>query len=214
MKISHIGILFGLIGLGGALPTFATPSICGAVSGNLILNCGFETGDFTDWTVTNAATSPELDVTLNIPNSGTHDARFGAAGGENDLLDQSFATISGDSYTVSFYVDSGAASATGQFIADWNGANILTITGANGTGTGPDTPGYEFYTFTESATSASTDLEFGGNTKQNFYHLDDVVVTQNDPSAVPEPSSISFAVAGLFGILLMGRRYMDKRAQQ
>jgi hypothetical protein len=214
MKISHIGILFGLIGLGGAMPIFATPSICGAVSGNLILNCGFETNDFTDWTATDAATGSALDVTLNIPNSGTHDARFGASGGENDLLDQSFATISGDSYTVSFYVDSSAASATGQFIADWNGGNILTLTGATGSGTGPDTAGYEFYTFTESATSASTDLEFGGNTKAAYYHLDDVVVTQNAPSAVPEPSSISFAVAGLFGILLMGRRYMEKRAQQ
>jgi hypothetical protein len=217
MKISHIGILFGLIGLGGAMPTFASSSsICDAVSGNLILNCGFEMGDFTDWTVTPAATSPDLNVTLNIPNSGSDDARFGAGGGENDLLDQTFATTSGDSYTVSFYMDSGAeVSANGQFVANWNGGNILTITGASGTGTGPDTAGYEFYTFTETATSGSTDLEFGGNTKSSFYHLDDVVVTQNPTtSAVPEPSSISFAVAGLFGILLMGRRYMDKRAQQ
>jgi hypothetical protein len=214
MKISHIGILFGLIGLGGAIPTFAASSICGAVSGNLILNCGFETGDLTDWTATDAATGSALDVTLNIPNSGTHDARFGASGGENDLLDQTFATTSGDTYTVSFYVDSGAASANGQFIANWDGSNILTLTGATGTGTGPDTAGYDFYTFTETATSASTDLQFGGNTKQNYYHLDDVVVTQNATSAVPEPSSISFALAGLFGILLMGRRYMDKRAQQ
>jgi len=215
MKISHIGLLFGLIGLGGAVPTFAS-SICDAVSGNLVSNCGFETGDFTSWTVTNAATDPDLEVTLNIPNSGTHDARFGAGGGENDLLDQSLATTSGDSYTVSFYVDSGAdVSANGQFVANWNGANILTITGANGTGTGPDTAGYEFYSFTETATSSSTDLEFGGNTKSSYYHLDDVVVTQNPTtSAVPEPSSISFAVAGLFGILLMGRRYMEKRSQE
>jgi hypothetical protein len=215
MKISHIGILFGLIGLGAAMPTFAASSICGAVSDNLILNCGFETGDFTDWTVTPAATSPDLEVTLNIPNSGTHDARFGAGGGENDLLDQTFATTEGDSYTVSFYVDSGAGvSATGQFIANWDGSNILTLTGANGTGTGPDTAGYEFYTFTETASSGSSDLEFGGNTKNAYYHLDDVVVTQNATSAVPEPSSISFAVMGLFGVLLVGRRYMEKRAQQ
>ena len=215
MKISHIGILFGLICLGGAMPTFASSSICGAVSGNLVLNCGFETGDFTDWTVTPAATSPDLEVTNNVPNSGTHDARFGAASGENDLLDQSFATIAGDSYTVSFYVDSAqGVSPTGQFVANWNGGNILTITGANGTGTGPDTAGYEFYTFTETATSTSTDLQFGGNTHASYYHLDDVVVTQNATSAVPEPSSISFAVTGLFGILLMGRRYMEKRSQQ
>jgi hypothetical protein len=215
MKISHIGLLFGLIGLGGAMPTFASSSICGAVSDNLVLNCGFETGDLSDWTVTPAATDPDLDVTNNVPNSGTHDARFGAGGGENDLLDQSLTTIAGDSYTVSFYVDSiQDVSADGQFVANWNGGNILTITGANGTGTGPDTAGYDFYSFTETATSTSTDLQFGGNTKSSYYHLDDVVVTQNATSAVPEPSSISFAVVGLFGILLMGRRYMEKRAQQ
>src|SRR5580700_9508392 len=29
----------------------ATASICDAIAGNLVTNCGFETGDFTGWTL-------------------------------------------------------------------------------------------------------------------------------------------------------------------
>jgi hypothetical protein len=212
MKVSHIGLLFGLIGLSGAMPMFATTSICGAVSGNLILNCGFETGDFTDWTVTGTLSS-DFGVTTNVPNSGSHDARFGD--NTNDYIDQSFATTAGDTYSVSFYVnDSLEVSPTGQFVANWNGTNFLTLTGAtaNSSCAAAGSAGYDLCTFTETATSSSTDLQFGGSTASSYYHLDDVVVTQNAPSSVPEPSSISFAVAGLFGILLAGRRYMEKRS--
>jgi hypothetical protein len=219
MKVSHIGLLFGLIGLGLAMPTFAsTASVCDAVSGNLVNNCGFELGNFTDWTTTAASSGSAFNVT-NItgatggPNSGSYDARFGATAGINDYIDQSFATTAGDYYTVSFYVSTNANGGvgTGQFVANWNGGNILTITNATQTGTGPDTAGYDLYSFIEQATSGTSDLEFGGNNKTSYYHLDDIVVTQNT-SAVPEPSSVSFAVAGLFGILLVGRRYMQKRA--
>jgi hypothetical protein len=208
MKLSHIGILlFGLIGMGAAMPAFAS-SLCTSVSDNLIGNCNFGTGDFTDWTVTDAAAGSFVNVSTIDPNTGeTYAARFGASSLENDYIDQSFATISGDTYDVSFYVDASkvGSESKGEFVANWDGTNILTITGLTGTG-------YELYSFTETATSNSSDLQFGGNDQLNSYHLDDVVVTQAGTSAVPEPSSISFAVAGLFGILLVGRRYMEKRS--
>ena len=35
-------------------PGFGSPSICDAVVGNLVKNCGFETGDFPPWTATPA----------------------------------------------------------------------------------------------------------------------------------------------------------------
>jgi hypothetical protein len=38
-----------------------------------------------------------------------------------------------------------------------------------------------------------------------------VVIASVSTSAVPEPSSISFGVAGLFGILLLGRRYSKQQ---
>jgi hypothetical protein len=216
MKISHIGLLFGIIGLGGAIPTFAaTASVCDAVSGNLVQNCGFETGDFTDWTVTGTVSS-NFDVFTNFPDSGNDDARFGDT--TLDYIDQSFSTVAGDTYSVSFYVDAtvpgNVVSPNGQFVAEWDGTNILSMTGSTypGSCSGPDSAGYDLCSFTETATSTSSDIKFGGATADAYYHLDDVIVTQNT-SAVPEPSSISFALAGLFGALVVGRRYMEKRSK-
>jgi hypothetical protein len=193
------------------------------VSGNLVLNCGFELSStqLTDWTVTDASSGSAVGVTSNFPNSGSENARFGASNGINDYIDQSFTTISGDTYNVSFYVspvtNSLSVSSSGQFVAEWNGSNITAFTGTTpGTGCSStaDAAGFDLCSFTETATGSSTDLTFGGNTHANFYHLDDVVVTQaGGTSPVPEPSSISFALAGLFSAFVAGRRYMQKRSE-
>jgi hypothetical protein len=213
MKVTHIGLLGSLIGLFCALPGFAS-SICNGVTDNLVLNCGFETGGFTDWTMTPAASGSDFAITSNSPNSGTYDARFGASAGENDYIDQILGTTAGGTYDISFYVNSsvnGGVSSNGEFVANWNGVNILTVTGSSSTPScsGPDSAGYDLCSFVETATSSSTELQFGGNTGDSYYHLDDVVVTQAATSTVPEPSSIPFAAAGLFGILMLGRRYTN-----
>ncbi|MGA2879878.1 MAG: choice-of-anchor D domain-containing protein [Bryobacteraceae bacterium] len=150
-----------------------TASICDAVPGNLVLNCGFETGDFAQWLTTLAAIGSDFDVIEYYPYSGTYAARFGALNGKNDYIDQSFATTPGHSYTVTFYLDASRENIGGEFVANWNGTNLLTIPGSFGTG-------YQFYTFTAQATSGSTDLQFGGNSLRAFYYLDDVVVTDTD----------------------------------
>jgi hypothetical protein len=216
MKISHIGLLFGLIGLGGAIPTFATPTSTCAVTGNLVNNCGFQSGDFTDWTVTGTVSS-NFGVTSNVPNSGTYDARFGDT--TLDYIDQSFSTGVG-TYSVSFYVDAtvpgNVVSNNGQFVVLWDGSNVISMTGSTYPTpycTGPDSSGYDLCSFTENVTTAGTsDIKFGGATAAAYYHLDDVTVTQN-ASTVPEPSSISFALVGLFSVFVAGRRYMEKRSK-
>ena len=218
MKVSHIGFILGLIGLTGAAPTFAnTVSLCDGVSGNLIANCGFELGTFADWNTTDASSGTDYNVTANIINSGGYDARFGATNGVPDSIDQSFSTVAGTTYSVSFYVDTAANGGVnnGQFDAYWNGNQILQITNKAGETDSVayqsvDGAGYELYTFTETATGSSTDLKFSGFAGTSFYHLDDIVVT--DPVATPEPSSISFVLAGLIGIALAGRNYLQKRA--
>ena len=186
------------------MPGFASPSLCDAVSGNRVMNCGFETGDFTNWTPTGTV-GPDFEVTTNLPNSSGDDARLGDV--TFDYLDQSFATTANNIYNVSFYINtiaSGGVSSSGQFVANWNGTNFLTIPGPN---TGSlNSQGYEYYSFKIKATSNSTDLQFGAFTADSYYHLDDVVVTAaGDP--VPEPASTSFAVAGLLAVLLIGGRY-------
>lgn len=225
MKVSHIGFILGLIGLTGAAPTFAnTVSLCDGVSGNLVANCGFEAYNpsnpsvlFPSWTATQASSGSDFSSTTNVLNTGSYDARFGATDGLPDFIDQSLATTAGQTYTVSFYVDTAANGGVnnGQFQADWGGSQILLITNKAGeTDSVPyqsiDSAGYELYTFTETASSSSTDLKFGGFAGTSYYHLDDVVVTPNT-SSVPEPSSVSFLLAGLIGIALVGKNYLRKR---
>jgi hypothetical protein len=229
MKVSHIGFILGLIGLTAAAPTFAnTVSLCDGTTGNLIQNCGFESDSFVDWNTTAASSGSDFNVSTVLPDSGSYDARFGATNGLADFIDQSFTTVAGDTYTVSFYVDTTANGGVynGQFQADWNGSQILLITNpqagkgsetdlVNGSPVTPtvDSAGYEVYTLTEMATGTSTDLKFGGFAGTSYYHLDDVAVTLNSdpPSPTPEPSSVSFVLTGLIGIGLAARGYQQKR---
>jgi hypothetical protein len=154
---------------------------CNSITGigGLVANCGFETGEFTSWTTIPAASGSDFEVDFLNPHSGIYSARFGATAGLNDYIFQNLATTAGDTYDVNFWVD-GSEGANGQFVANWNGSNILTLTG-------PIAGGYTDYNFLVSATSSITQLEFGGNTLFHFYYLDDISAV---PTATPEPSSI------------------------
>jgi hypothetical protein len=203
MKVFHVGLLSGVIGVFCAMPSFGS-SLCDAVPGNLVANCGFETGDLTDWPVTAASSGSLVGVDGADINSGSFDAFFGAVDGINDYIDQSIVTNAGDLYNISFYVDASneGVATPDEFVANWDGTNLLTIPGATGSG-------YESYSFAETASTTSTDLQFGGASVDGFYYLDDVSVTDVTPS--PEPASIAFAAAGLFGTWLMKRRYSTKQ---
>jgi len=166
-----------------------------------VQNCGFETGDLTGWVVTPAASGSDYYVNSYDVNSGSYSLAFGAVAGLNDYIDQSLTTIAGQSYNISFYVDSSQDVAPGQFVANWDGANILTITDGSGSG-------YELYSFMEVASTNNTDLQFGGNSPPSWYYLDEVVVTPTITSGVPEPSAAWFILPGLAGIwLLSGRNH-------
>ena len=46
---SVLALIFS--GLWSTSPAVAGPSLCNAIATNLVSNCGFETGDFTSWTI-------------------------------------------------------------------------------------------------------------------------------------------------------------------
>ncbi len=188
-----IGVLALFLVLGACVQK-AFADVCGSVSGNLVSNCGFETGSFSSWTLIPAATGSDFHVTTNLAHSGSYSAQFGALSGQNDYIYQNIATTPGDAYTVTFYV--GEAGQTGEFLANWGGTNFLTITGNN------NCPAcYNTESFILTATSSNTQLEFGGNTLQTWYYLDDISVTRSpSSSSVPEPSALALLGAGLLGL--------------
>lgn len=184
-------------------PAHATPISCYAISGNLIANCGFETGDFTDWSVKYdpavTAADQETVVTSTVtnppntysPHSGTYFALLGAIGGFGHLS-QTFTDAGGEPLTVSFWLASDGTS--NSFSVDFDGTPVSIP----GLGTNIPEQGYTEYTFVATATGTDT-LTFNERDDTGFLSLDDV-------SAVPEPASAAVLGTGILGFILARRR--------
>jgi hypothetical protein len=80
------------------------PSLCDAITGNLVVNCGFETADFTGWTITPANPGSLFGVNGN-PHTGDNAAFFGAITPPfADSISQSIPTIPEQTYNVAFWL--------------------------------------------------------------------------------------------------------------
>ena len=208
MKRYTITAFILLCGLwaGGA----AKADLCSSAS-NLIVNCGFETGDLTGWTgspTSQAGNWYGVDsFDAFTGNDGAYIAGFGSinAGDTNfALLEQSFTTLAGQGYTFTYYV----AHNTSGVTPPPNPEDDIFLAGVNGVAV----PGTELldvgslpftqYTSYFFATSTSTNIEFEAEDANFFFSLDDVSVTPG----VPEPASWLLVGPTLGGLLVLVRR--------
>jgi hypothetical protein len=117
-----------------------------------------------------------------------------APGLPSGQLSQSVSTTPGASYTINFFL-AAALGAPNSFSVSWGGVTLLSLTNQSFFG-------YTEYTFTETASTASTELgfQFGGEFMQPWF-LDDVSVT---PAGVPDAGStlplLGFASIGLVAL--------------
>lgn len=155
---------------------------------SVIQNGGFETGDFTGWTLVGDTVrrTTIYDAVVNI-SSGygvVHSGTYGALLGDTKLatLTQTVATVPGQNYLLSIWLDNLDSGSGQQFIANWNSSALLDLTS-------PPALSWTNYQFIVTASAASSVLQFGAENNTSYFGLDDI-------SLVPIPT-VAFQTTAL-----------------
>jgi hypothetical protein len=160
------------------------------IAQSLVQNGGFETGDFTDWTLVGDGSPYNLVddgslVTSIAPHSGTYFAALGESG-VLATLSQSLLTIPGQKYLLSLWLESPNYNpyTPNQFQLLWNGTrlyNQINIAPA----------GWVNLQYAVTATGASTMLQIAARDDNYYLGLDDVAVTPGySPTVTIQPTNV------------------------
>jgi hypothetical protein len=142
------------------------PSECDSVAGNLVGNCGFETGNFSMWTRSGDQGFTSIDAAS--AHSGNWGLDIGPVGGLG-FIAQNLGTMTGTRYNLSFWLENAGGPAN-RVQVSWGGTVIFDSSDF------APFP-YRQYCWVGTAPSDSTELKFGFLQVPSFFHFDDVVVT-------------------------------------
>ena len=155
-----------------------------AVGQNIVQNGGFETGDYSFWTLAHSG-GPDL-VDNGTKLTTVHTGTYAFAFGQTTLpatLSQTLSTVPGQTYLLSFWLSNPQSGSTETFQASWNGSTVYSINN-------PGVLGWTNQKFIVSATGTNTVLQFSVRNDPWYFGLDDVTVTPVSlPSIIQQPSS-------------------------
>jgi len=170
---------------------------------NLVQNPGFETGDFTDWTLSGDPTNYVQGSFFAPPIDGNYTAYF-ASPVDFNVIDQVIPTTPGDTYDISFMLENLGGPAN-EYIVQFGGNTLTDVQNS------PPFPA-KGVNLTTVATSSSSTLQFQFTQNPSAFGLDDISVVDDSLGAVPEPSTPNVLVVGgfLIGSLMLSRRKINK----
>lgn len=151
------------------------------VGQSIVQNGGFESGDFSGWTlIGNIVTGTTVynAVETSSFSSIVHSGNYGAFLGDTLLatLSQNLATIPGQDYLVSFWVNNQTTGAGQQFLFNWN-TNKLSTSNTIYSLLNPPVLPWTNPQFILTAASTNTVLQFAAENPPGGFGLDDVSVT-------------------------------------
>ena len=165
-------------------------SIVSRAMGNSVVNGGFETGDFTGWTVNDPSGFTNIGPDPLFAHSGTYHANLGALG-LIGTLSQNIVTTPGTVYNLSFWLTNDSGVPPNEFDVLWNGVTIYSATNS------AMFPYTNFFFPELVATGPSTALVFRYRNDDDFFRLDDVSVN------VPDPASTLWLAFPTIGLLFL-----------
>lgn len=192
----RIGKSLAVLGLGLAA--------IGTARAELVDNGNFETGTLSGFSISPTG-GGFVGVDAETPHAGTYAAFFaGTDPAAPDTITQTIATVPGDSYLVSFFLQSEAdAAPDNAFLAQFAGATLLRL--ANDAGFG-----YRQFTQTVVAAAQQSALSFSGYNVPTAFDLDDVSIVDVTPAALPSmpaaptplplPGSATLLLTGMLGL--------------
>jgi hypothetical protein len=143
------------------------------VSPSLVLNGGFETGDFTDWAESGNLAFTSVTADTDFVHSGNYGVALGPSGSLG-FISQTMPTLAGSNYAISLWfqnLDGG----TNEFQVIWDG-NVLYD------GIEQAAFGWTNLTLTGNSSGTNTVLQIGFRNDPSYYALDDIWVQLAGPS--------------------------------
>ena len=172
------------------------------VAQSMVKNGGFETGDFSGWTLADdhACLVDNGSISGLTPHSGTYFALLEHSG-PRGFLSQTVSTVSNQTYLISLWLCNPGGRRTGGFTVLWNGTalfkNIEMMT-----------TGWTNLQFLVTATNASSVLQFEGHPGHVRYGLDDVNVWPMPDSSIRSVAKTSDHAVRLSWNSLSGVTYL------
>jgi hypothetical protein len=178
------------------------------VGQSIVQNGGFETGDFTGWTLTGntVVNTGRFGQTVYnaVENTSAgyqvvHSGAYGAFLGDNQLatLSQTLPTAPGRIYLLGLWLDNPTAGSLQQFLVKWNGGVLYGVTN-------PPAFGWKNLQFLVTSSNTNSTLQFASENDPSYFGVDDVTVVPIQApvfqNAIITPGGLSLswqAAAGL-----------------